>query len=162
MFLVEVDADVRGKISLFMKSGDKQRGMLHCHAAGASTSCATLWLHPGWDHLGWAAHVLVPVPMQQPSIPLCHCRTDVLPCSPALPFLPCPHQGEKSSMEERSIQMSSSLCFCEKCMSSLVSAECSLGIGLSYVSWQLNPLSANTLWLTLFFALPMTAEAQAW
>lgn len=75
-----------GEISLFMESGDKQRGTLHYHAAWASTSCATLWLHPGWDHLGWAAHVLAPAPMQQPSIPLCHRRTDVLPCSPALPF----------------------------------------------------------------------------
>ena len=69
--------------------------------------------------------------------------------------------GNKGSEEERSIEMSSSLCLCEKCMSSLVSAECSLGAGLGYVSWQLNPRLSNTPWLTLFSAVPVTAEEQA-
>lgn len=38
MFLAEVGADVWGKISLFIRSSDKQRGSLHYHAAWASTS----------------------------------------------------------------------------------------------------------------------------
>lgn len=135
MFLAEVGADVWGKISLFIRSSDKQRGSLHYHAAWASTSWCYALIAPrmGSFRLGCtrprpcfhatALHFSLPPQSRLASS---------LPN--ALLFSPHRKGGRK---EERSIQMSSSLCFCEKCMSSssLLNAALALVSVMSLDNW---------------------------